>query len=303
MPFDIGQRIQFLALDIITHLCFGEPLGFLEQDRDVYNFVKTIETQLSIVQHFSVFLEFNVILEGVARIPLIRKLLLPSSADKTGIGMIMGISKKVVEKRVRPGADEKKDMLGSFIKHGLTASEVEAEISISLVAGSDTTATSMRATLLAIITNPVTYGKLTAEMFRAIEDGGISSPITNVESKKLPYLQACILEGLRRFPPITQLREREVPPEGDVIHGYKIPGGTWIGLNAWGLQLNPVFGDDPDVFRPERWIEASPAKYAEMMKVWELIFGYGNTKCLGQGIAMMILNKIFVEVCTMRRSI
>jgi hypothetical protein len=34
-----------------------------------------------------------------------------------------------------------------------------------------------------------------------------------------------------------------------------------------------------------------------MERVQELIFGYGNTRCLGILIAMMNLNKIFVEVC------
>ncbi|KAF2634891.1 cytochrome P450 oxidoreductase [Massarina eburnea CBS 473.64] len=294
--FDIGQRIQFLALDVITHLCFGAPLGFMTQDRDVSDFVRTIEQQLPIVQHFSVFLEFNWLLKNLTRISLIKRLLLPRNTDTTGIGKIMGITQSVAGARFKPGAVQKKDMMGSFIKHGLSASEVEAEISISLVAGSDTTATSMRATLLAIITNPIAYSKLRAEISQGIRNGAISEPITDAESRKMPYLQACILEGLRRFPPITQLRERIVPPEGDMIHGYEIPGGTYIGLNAWGLQLNPVFGEDAHVFRPERWLEADPAQLAAMMRVWELIFGHGNTKCLGQGIAFMVLNKIFVEL-------
>ena len=42
------------------------------------------------------------------------------------------ISRKVVDERFVQGAIPKNDMLGSFIKHGLTASEAETEISISL---------------------------------------------------------------------------------------------------------------------------------------------------------------------------
>ncbi|RDL36198.1 Cytochrome P450 oxidoreductase [Venustampulla echinocandica] len=294
--FDIGRRIQYLAVDIITHLCFGEPLGFVDQDRDVHDFLFTIESQLPIVQHFSVIIEINTMVRNIMSFSWIKKALAPSARDKTGIGKIMGISKKVVDQRILPLAEPKKDMLGSFLKHGLTADEAEAEISISLVAGSDTTATSMRATLLAIITNPSVYAKLQAEIDAADRAGLLSSPIKESEASKLPYLQACISEGLRRFPPITQLRERQVPPEGDIINGHHVPGGTFIGLNAWGLQLNSVFGWDPEIFRPERWLIEDKDLLLRMQKVHELIFGYGNTKCLGIPIAMLNLNKIFVEV-------
>jgi hypothetical protein len=90
--FDIAKRIQFLAVDIITHLSFGKPLGFVEADIDKFNFLATIETQLPIVQHFSVLLEFNTFLSWAAIFKWLRKLFVPAAGDKTGVGMIMGVS-------------------------------------------------------------------------------------------------------------------------------------------------------------------------------------------------------------------
>ncbi|KKY13342.1 putative pisatin demethylase [Diplodia seriata] len=317
--FDIAKRIQYLAVDIITHLSFGKPLGFGESDSDRFNFLATIETQLPIVQHFSVILELNDLLAWAAKFKWLRRLIVPSSQDKKGIGMIMGvrflkcpstmyeveliirpqISHEVIQKRFGPSAESKKDMLGSFISRGLDASEVEMEISISLVAGSDTTATAMRSTLLSIISTPHVHSRLVKEIDSAAARGHVSSPITEEEAKRLPYLQAVLKEGLRRFPPITQLRERMVPPEGDWYDGKHIPGGTFVGLSAWGLQLNKVFGDDPEVFRPERWLIDDQDRLRRMAQVQELIFGHGTTRCLGIPIAMMTLNKIFVEVSWM----
>jgi cytochrome P450 len=170
------------------------------------------------------------------------------------------------------------------------------------VAGSDTTATSMRAILLMIISNARVYRKLQAEIDHLTSIGSISTPITDAEARRMPYLQACIKEGLRRYPPITQLRERMSPVEGDVYNGRPIPPGTFVGINAWGLQLNPVFGNDAEVFRPERWMEASAQKLKEMNQVQELIFGYGNTRCLGIPIALMNLNKTIVEVSYCRQA-
>ncbi|KAI9676946.1 MAG: hypothetical protein M1817_006785 [Caeruleum heppii] len=294
--FDIARRIQFLTVDVITHLCFGKPLGFVETDSDVHGFLATIETQLPIVQHFSVILELNTIMLRIMDVKWLKRFLAPSSRDKTGIGMIMGISRRVVDERFLPNATKKNDMLGSFLKHGLSADEAETEISISLVAGSDTTATSMRATLLSIISNPRVYTRLVGEIDDAISRGLISSPIRDEEARRLPYLQACIKEGLRRFPPITQLRERMAPPEGETYKGQHIPAGTFLGLNAWGTQLNPVYGEDAEVFRPERWLIDDADRLARMSRVHELIFGNGPTRCLGIPIAMMNLNKIFVEL-------
>lgn len=89
---------------------------------------------------------------------------------------------------------------------------------------------------------------------------------------------------------------KEVPPEGDTLHGKFIPGGTRIGHNNWGiLRQESIFGQDADLFRPERWLEADDAKRSLMQKTTELAFGYGRWVCLGKPVAFIVLNKIFVE--------
>jgi cytochrome P450 len=135
----------------------------------------------------------------------------------------------------------------------------------------------------------VVYHNLKTEIRDAVVRGSVSSPIQDTEARQLPYLQACVLEGLRKHPPLSQLRERMVPPEGDVIQGHHIPGGTYIGLNAWGTQLDEIFGDDAEIYRPERWLIEDEERVKEMYKTHELIFGYGSTKCFGQSMAMMEL--------------
>ncbi|KGQ04468.1 Pisatin demethylase [Beauveria bassiana D1-5] len=268
--FDIAKRIQFFTLDTIAHLCFGKPLGFVESDLDKHNFIATLEEQLPFLQYFL-------------------------------------ISRKVIDDRLNESEKPQPDMLGSFLKHGLGPDEAEMEMSITLIAGSDTTATALRATLLSIISTPTVYQRLINEIDAAEAKGRISHPVRNCEAQKLPYLQAVIREGLRRFPPVTQLREREAPPEGlQLPDGRRIPGGTFVGLNAWRTQLNPVFGADAHVFRPERWLPESyddddddddgGQRLAAMSKVHELIFGHGMTRCLGISIAMMNINKMLVEV-------
>ncbi|KAL8910993.1 MAG: hypothetical protein Q9171_003762 [Xanthocarpia ochracea] len=164
-------------------------------------------------------------------------------------------------------------------------------------AGSDTTATALRATLLNIVTNPSIYAKLQSEIdFIAATEDESDIVKNDVANQKMPYLQACIKEGLRVFPPITALRERVTPPEGDIIDGHHIPGGVNVGLNMRGVLLNEAFGSDASVFRPERWLEADTKQLNEMKNIHELVFGHGFTRCLGINIAKMNLNKVLFEV-------
>lgn len=121
--------------------------------------------------------------------------------------------------------------------------------------------------------------------------------MTSAEAQGLPYLQAVIREGLRLWPPATGLGSKEVPPTGDTICGHPVPGGTQIGQNICGImRLKNIWGEDSGVFRPERWIEANENRATVMKSTLELVFGSGKYKCLGKSIAMMELNKIFVEV-------
>lgn len=162
------------------------------------------------------------------------------------------------------------------------------------VAGSDTTATAMGATLLHIITNPRVLSQLQQE----IAQTPLSRPVArDAEIRTMTYLQAVIKEGLRIFPPITGFMSKEVPADGDTWKGMCFPPGTRIGLCMWGICRNAhVWGTDADQFRPERWLNASPEQRAVMDSTLDLVFGSGKWGCLGRNIAQLELNKVLVEV-------
>lgn len=122
--------------------------------------------------------------------------------------------------------------------------------------------------------------------------------ISDSEAKRLPYLQAVIKEGFRIFPPIAGLMSKEVPPQGDTWNGLFIPGGTRVGYSIWAItRREDIWGAGALEFRPERWLEGSPENIKEMESTLDLIFSYGRWLCLGKPIALVELNKVFVEVC------
>ena len=162
------------------------------------------------------------------------------------------------------------------------------------VAGTDTTATTIRSTMLFTISNPRVYEKLQVEIDSITIKGAV---ISDDEARTLPYLQAIIKEGARMWPPATGLLSKKTPPEGDTINGIFVPGGIDIGQCAWGVQRSKsVYGEDSMLFRPERWLEAEGTRREKMEKSLGLVWGYGKYSCLGKQIALLELNKVFFEV-------
>ncbi|KAJ0383676.1 hypothetical protein COL922a_010000 [Colletotrichum nupharicola] len=163
----------------------------------------------------------------------------------------------------------------------------------------DSAATAIRMTILCLLNTPATLNGLRREIDVAISQGRISSPITDIEARELPYLQAVIKEGIRMYPPSTGLNYKQVAKGGAELCGYYLPEGTQLGVNVQKLMRSKeTFGIDADVFRPGRWLEAAAdeERFKEMSDVVELAFGYGRFQCLGKTIAYMELNKIFVEL-------
>lgn len=76
-----------------------------------------------------------------------------------------------------------------------------------------------------------------------------------------------------------------------------MPEGTEVHANYVTMLMNKeVFGADADVFRPERFLECDDKQRHYMQKSVDLAFGHGRWLCLGKPLALIELNKIFVEV-------
>lgn len=71
----------------------------------------------------------------------------------------------------------------------MTPDECETQVLLQLVAGSETTATAIRSTVLHVVTTPRVYRAIKEEIAVATKAGQISTPITYEEAKNLPYLQ------------------------------------------------------------------------------------------------------------------
>jgi cytochrome P450 len=298
--FDFAMFAGYFTLDSLTQIAFGNAMGFLTKNEDLYNYIQSSTDYYPIMELGS----NHPFILNILNSRFMQANAAPKPDDKVGFGRIIGVAHKAVAERYGPDAKHVDDMIGSFVRHGLTQTECESETLLQILAGADSTATTLRTTVLYILTSPYVYANLLAEIKSAIDSGSVSYPvIKDSEAKSLPYLQACIKEGLRMYQPLCGLAGRLSPPGGATVNGVFIPGGIEVGIGNYAMmRRTDFFGPDADTFKPERWTENDPATVEKYLKTWELSFGTGRSSCLGKNIALMELGKAIFEV-SIRNSI
>lgn len=145
-------------------------------------------------------------------------------------------------------------------------------------AGSDTTAGTITAFVLAMIMFPEVQSKAQKEIDAVI--GPDRLPEIGDEDE-LPYVSAIVKETLRWFP-IGPMGVAHAADEDIHYRGYVLPKGSIIVPAAWWFANDPDVYSNPSAFEPERFIaprhEPDPAETA---------FGHGRRICPGQHLAEM----------------
>jgi len=208
----------------------------------------------------------------------------------------------VERRRAETGGELKRDLLQRF----LDASEkqpdaVPPDTVASLVysilsAGRDTTITALAAMIMHLLRNPDKHKRLVAELDQAAAAGKLSNPPRYTEINTLPYLDAFLKEILRVNPIPPIVMERVVPPQGAVLAGVHIPGGTVVGCLASIVHSDQsYFGRDADEFRPERWLTDDKDEKLHLEKGF-VGFGGGSRICIGRHIAELEVKKVIAAL-------
>lgn len=105
--------------------------------------------------------------------------------------------------------------------------EIGATTEVLLIAGSETTATLLCGATFCLLKNPDSLQKLTDEVRNAFSS---AADMTLRSLARLPYLQACLDEALRLYPPVPGTLPRRVLPQGDIVNGQFIPGNVRLSV-------------------------------------------------------------------------
>ena len=122
--------------------------------------------------------------------------------------------------------------------------------------------------------------KLLEELDSALDDLEIVPTYDQV--KDLPYLRACVDEGLRLRPPLSLGLPRKTV-EDTMIAGQLIKAGVTVSVPTWSLHHNEQLFPNADAFVPERWLEAD----IDNLKKYVMPFSQGPRACLGRNLAFL----------------
>ncbi|KAL2827964.1 cytochrome P450 [Aspergillus cavernicola] len=291
--FDLANWLQYFAFDVMGTLTFSKRYGFLERGVDVNGMLNTIWGFMRGAAPFTQIPWLDEVWNKSSFVTMFRG---PSGFSILGI-----VGKFVTERQEAQKAGKiaeegrDKDMLSSFME--IQAGNAHPPWSVTawtfsnVIAGSDSTAVVMRTVWYNLLLHPTTLHRLRDELLSADKANGFTKPYPSWKDVcELPYLDACILEGLRVHPPFCLPFERIVPKGGMMIGERFFAEGTVVGMNPYVVNRHKgTFGEDAEVWNPDRWMVP---KELRTKREAAMLFGSGRRVCLGRHIAMLELKKI-----------
>ncbi|CAN1323991.1 Cytochrome P450 81Q32 [Linum perenne] len=125
---------------------------------------------------------------------------------------------------------------------------IKGMILIMIIVGMGTFSVMMEWAMSLTLNHPEVLNKAKAELDKVVRNNRL---VEESDYPKLPYLQHIIKETLRLYP-VTPLLVPHQSSEDCNVHGYHIPKGTMLIVNAYAIQRDPKLWEDPTSFRPER---------------------------------------------------
>ncbi|PYI09546.1 cytochrome P450 [Aspergillus sclerotiicarbonarius CBS 121057] len=173
----------------------------------------------------------------------------------------------------------------------LSREEMYANSQLFMVAGTETTATALSGLTYQLLLNPDKLERITKEVRETFEQ---DSDIDMLRLAQMKYLNRCIEEGLRMYPPVPSGMPRVIPQEGMEICGEYMPGNTAVSVHHWATYRNPRNFTRPDEFLPDRWTD--DPEFAGDNKAAFQPFSFGPRNCLGKNLAYHEMRLILAKV-------
>jgi cytochrome P450 len=162
--------------------------------------------------------------------------------------------------------------------------QLRDEVLTMLVAGHETTATTLSWTFALLAQHPNVEQTLQAELARVL---GGRIP-TMADLPQLSYTRMVIDEVLRLYPPVY-IFSRKVMKE-DTIGGYRIPAGSSVDISPYITHRHPAFWDRPDAFEPERFAGELRHRFAYFP------FSSGPRQCIGNNFALTEMQLVLATI-------
>jgi cytochrome P450 len=269
--FNMVMLYNFTTFDIMGDLTFGEPLDLLT-DSTYHGWIRSMFANFKYGAYIHSIRYFPAL--ETALLKLLRYTPLEKKRREHGTFSSSRVDRRLEKKEARP------DIWGLVLARddetGLSKQEMYKNAGLFMLAGTETTATLLSGLTFHLLQNPARMQKLVTEIRSSFQH---ENELTIERLQALPYLHACVEEGLRMYPPVTNGLPRVVPTQGTVVDNKVVPGGTIVYSHNLATYRNPNNFRDPYSFIPERWLDDG---YASDKKHALNPFSVGPRACLGK---------------------
>jgi len=262
-PMRVQPRTRAITLEVILRAVFGVDAERMDPLRDAIAGLLVPMTPLAV---------------------LLVSLRRPSAERPTGaIGQALDrldavIYEELARRREQQDLKERTDILSLLMSardedgNAMTDAELRDELVTLLLAGHETTATSVAWAIERLVRHPHKLARLQEE----IDAGGDE------------YMNAVAHETLR-VRPVVPLVVRALQQELQV-GAHTLPASTRVAPCIYLTNRNPRVYDQPREFRPERFLDSAPETFA-----W-IPFGGGIRRCIGASFALLEMKLILRTV-------
>ncbi|EJD51740.1 cytochrome P450, partial [Auricularia subglabra TFB-10046 SS5] len=304
VPFNFEDVIARFTLDSSTEFLFGQsvdslhadlpyphnvppPLGYIQTKSSSDEFVRAFEdAKRAILErlHSGILWPFRELFRDRSR-----------SAMKVIDAYIDPILQLALErKRINkssPAPDEKE--ASTLLDHLLSSTDdqqvIKDEIMNIMVAGRDTTMSTLTFAVYFLSQHPEVLARLRDEVLAKFPEGQIPS---YEDLREMKYLRAVLNETLRLFPPVPgNIRQNingTLLPSVDPKTGkhHYLPPNSFISYSVYIMhRRKDLWGPDADKFDPDRFLDERLQKYLTPNPFIFLPFNAGPRICLGQQFA------------------
>jgi cytochrome P450 len=262
-PLRLWDRMQAITLEIILRAVLG-----IEDPRRLELFRERITTMIAWLMRWRQMLTLAVL---GPRIVESRELF---------EGVVGPVDELLLDeiRRRRTDASGREDILSLLVQardpegRPMNDDELRDELMTLLMAGHETTATTLAWALERLVRHPQMLARIAEEAADGDER----------------YVDAVAKEAMRLRPVAPVVVRRLLEPME--IGGYRLPAGVLVAPCVYLVHRHPDVYPDPERFRPERFLQRPPGTYT-----W-IPFGGGVRRCLGASFALAEMRSVLSVV-------
>ncbi|CAJ0550030.1 Ff.00g099600.m01.CDS01 [Fusarium sp. VM40] len=279
---DMVKWYNWTTFDIIGDLLYGEPFDCLK-NAEYHPWLAVVLQNIRLSSYIALMERYSFLKK------LVMALLPQNLLEKRN--MHLDVIRDKCRRHDGKGTDH--SIVGSIdpANASLTEGELEANLALMTMAGSETSATTMSAATYYLATNETAASKV-AEEIRSAFKGELD--ISWAAVQKLPYLNAVIKETLRLYPPTPVGLPRRVISKGETVIGHFIPKDMVVYITQYSAYRSQSNFREPDKFRPERWLDDPAFKGDNLDAVQPFITG--PYSCIGKSLAYMEVSLVLARM-------